>query len=108
MRGRAYEALENRSESRKWFERALRTDPHCYEALEFLLDNYMLPASDGKLQQHYRTFSLRVLLEQNLVQELQFESGEEWLRQIYSLKTQKYAQHELILPAIIATANMGK
>ncbi len=39
---------------------------------------------------------------------MRFEAGDEWLRQIYVLKTQKYSQHEPLLPASISASNLGE
>ncbi|MEO0324529.1 MAG: hypothetical protein AAF447_16320 [Myxococcota bacterium] len=44
--GQAYEALENRSRAVEWLKRALELDPHCAEAVSFLVERRLLSSSD--------------------------------------------------------------
>ncbi|PNT77785.1 hypothetical protein BRADI_1g68757v3 [Brachypodium distachyon] len=54
LRGKAYEALHNRDLARQWYKAAVKVDPLCYEALECLVDNYMLTCEeDGWLSAFY-------------------------------------------------------
>ncbi|KAL2925435.1 Anaphase-promoting complex subunit 6 [Bienertia sinuspersici] len=46
LRGRAYEALENRAQARQWYIAAVKADPLCYEALEHLIENHMLTCDE--------------------------------------------------------------
>ncbi|KAG5545163.1 hypothetical protein RHGRI_017590 [Rhododendron griersonianum] len=47
LRGKAYEALENRAQARQWYKAAVKADPLCYEALERLIENHMLTYEEG-------------------------------------------------------------
>ncbi|KAK6154269.1 hypothetical protein DH2020_008517 [Rehmannia glutinosa] len=47
LRGKAYEALENRAQARLWYKAAIRADPLCYEALECLIEGHMLTCEEG-------------------------------------------------------------
>ncbi|KAF6160032.1 hypothetical protein GIB67_033116 [Kingdonia uniflora] len=44
--GKAYEALENRTQALQWYKAAVKADPLCYEALECLIDNHMLTCEE--------------------------------------------------------------
>lgn len=46
LRGRAYEALDNRGRAVQWYRSALQRDPFCYEALEALIQNHMLTSAE--------------------------------------------------------------
>ncbi|WRX29696.1 Tetratricopeptide repeat - like 10 [Theobroma cacao] len=46
LRGKAYEALENRAQARQWYKAAIKADPLCYEALECLIENHMLTCEE--------------------------------------------------------------
>ncbi|KAK2985477.1 hypothetical protein RJ640_004328 [Escallonia rubra] len=48
LRGKAYEALENRAQARQWYKAAIKADPLCYEALECLLEKHMLTSEEGQ------------------------------------------------------------
>jgi hypothetical protein len=47
LRGRVYEAMENRSLASECFREALRSDVFCYEAYECLTAHHMLSAQEG-------------------------------------------------------------
>ena len=47
LRGRVYEALENRGLACECFRQALRDDVHCYEAFEALISHHMMTAMEG-------------------------------------------------------------
>ncbi|CAL5405953.1 unnamed protein product [Camellia sinensis] len=54
LRGKAYEALENRAQARQWYKAAIKADPLCYEALERLIENHMLTCEeDGWISSFY-------------------------------------------------------
>ncbi|KZV29705.1 anaphase-promoting complex subunit 6 [Dorcoceras hygrometricum] len=46
LRGKAYEALENRAQARLWYKAAIKADPLCYEALECLAEGHMLTCEE--------------------------------------------------------------
>ncbi|KAK9204196.1 hypothetical protein WN943_014454 [Citrus x changshan-huyou] len=68
LRGKAYEALENRAQARLWYKAAIKADPLCYEALECLIENHMLTCE----------------LETSLLSSLEFGSEDGWLSSFYS------------------------
>ena len=37
LRGRAFEALDDRARAAEWYQKALRADPYCYEAFGALV-----------------------------------------------------------------------
>ncbi|KAK9070581.1 hypothetical protein SSX86_010983 [Deinandra increscens subsp. villosa] len=80
LRGKAYEALENRSQARKWYTAAIRADPLCYEALECLIENHMLTCEEEK----------------SLLSSLQFAQEDGWLSSFYSCLIKKYDKASVI------------
>ncbi|KAJ7299336.1 hypothetical protein O6H91_Y249500 [Diphasiastrum complanatum] len=80
LRGRAFEALENRSRALRWYKAALKVDPYCYEAFEHLIDNHMLSSDE----------------EAHLLSSLKFDSQDRWLSLLYSCQSKKYGQVSLI------------
>lgn len=82
LRGKAYEALENRSQARSWYKAAIKADPLCYEALECLIENHMLTCDE----------------EANLISSLQFGSEDGWLSSFYSCLIKKYDK-EIVVEA---------
>ncbi|XP_048229016.1 anaphase-promoting complex subunit 6 isoform X2 [Ricinus communis] len=80
LRGRAYEALENRSQARQWYKAAIKADPLCYEALECLVENHMLTCEE----------------ETSLLSTLQFGPEDEWLSLFYSCLVKKYDKESII------------
>ncbi|XP_058100856.1 anaphase-promoting complex subunit 6 isoform X2 [Magnolia sinica] len=80
LRGKAYEALENRAQARQWYKAAIRADPLCYEALECLIDNHMLTCEEEKC----------------LLSSLQFTPEDGWLSAFYSCLTKKYDKESVI------------
>ncbi|XP_058747465.1 anaphase-promoting complex subunit 6-like [Vicia villosa] len=82
LRGKAYEALENRSQARLWYKAAIKADPLCYEALECLIENHMLTCDE----------------ETNLISSLQFGSEDGWLSSFYSCLVKKYDK-EIVVEA---------
>jgi len=74
LRGRAYEALENRPLAQHWYKAALAADPFCYEALDALVGNHMLTVEE----------------ESSMLDSLHFGPNDEWLRFLYSAMGKKY------------------
>ncbi|KAF6158942.1 hypothetical protein GIB67_023925 [Kingdonia uniflora] len=74
LRGKAYEALENRTQALQWYKAAVKADPLCYEALECLIDNHMLTCEE----------------EVSLISSLQFSSEDGWLSSFYACLIKKY------------------
>lgn len=79
LRGKAYEALENRAQARLWYKAAIKADPLCYEALECLIENHMLTCE----------------LETSLLSSLEFGSEDGWLSSFYSCLIKKYDKENL-------------
>jgi hypothetical protein len=48
LKGRVYEALDNRSLASECYKLALRTDVHCYDAFQALVQHQMLTSWEGK------------------------------------------------------------
>ncbi|CAA0832462.1 Anaphase-promoting complex subunit 6 [Striga hermonthica] len=80
LRGKAYEALENRSQARLWYKAAIRADPLCYEALECLMEGHMLTCEE----------------EANLLSTLQFGAEDGWLSSFYSCLIKKYDKENIV------------
>ncbi|KAG9447859.1 hypothetical protein H6P81_013987 [Aristolochia fimbriata] len=80
LRGKAYEALENRAQAHLWYKAAVKADPLCYEALECLVDSHMLTCEEEK----------------NLLSSLQFSPEDGWLSTYYSCLMKKYDKEEVI------------
>ncbi|KAI3838973.1 hypothetical protein MKX03_031071 [Papaver bracteatum] len=80
LRGKAYEALENRVQARQWYKAAIKADPLCYEALECLIDNHMLTCKE----------------ETDLLLSLQFGSEDGWLSSFYSCLIKKYEKENVV------------
>jgi len=47
LKGRVYEAMDNRGLAADCYKQALRCDVHCYEAFEALVQHQMLSAQEG-------------------------------------------------------------
>ncbi|PKA62775.1 Anaphase-promoting complex subunit 6 [Apostasia shenzhenica] len=80
LRGKAYEALENRVQARSWYIAAVKSDPLCYEALESLVDNYMLTCEE----------------ESSLLSSLQFRKEDGWLSTFYSCLMKKHDSENIV------------
>lgn len=80
LRGRAYEALENRAQARKWYKAAIKADPLCYEALEHLIENHMLTCEE----------------ESSLLSSLQFSREDSWVPSFYSCLVKKHDKENVI------------
>lgn len=80
LRGKAYEALENRAQARLWYKAAIKADPLCYEALECLVDNYMLTCDE----------------ELSLLASLQFGKDDGWLSTFYSCLIKKHEKENVV------------
>ncbi|KAL6543324.1 Cell division cycle protein 16 [Orobanche hederae] len=80
LRGKAYEALENRAQARLWYKAATRADPLCYEALECLIEGHMLTCEE----------------ETTLLATLQFGPEDGWLCSFYSCLVKKYDKENVV------------
>ncbi|BBH01649.1 anaphase promoting complex 6 [Prunus dulcis] len=80
LRGKAYEALENRVQARHWYKAAIKADPLCYEALECLIENHMLTYEE----------------EASLLASLQFGPEDGWLSSFYSCLIKKYDKENVV------------
>jgi len=80
LRGKAYEALDNRDLARQWYKAAIKADPLCYEALECLVDNYMLTCEE----------------ESELMSSLQFREEDGWLSAFYSCLITKHEKEYVV------------
>ncbi|RWR89208.1 anaphase-promoting complex subunit 6 [Cinnamomum micranthum f. kanehirae] len=80
LRGKAYEALENRAQARQWYKAAIKADPLCYEALECLIDNHMLTCDE----------------ERSLLSSLQFTPEDGWLSAFYSCLLKKHDKESVV------------
>lgn len=47
VKGRVYEAMDNRAMATTCYKQALHCDVHCFQAFEALVQNQMLSASEG-------------------------------------------------------------
>ncbi|CAN6820665.1 unnamed protein product, partial [Brassica oleracea] len=80
LRGKAYGALQNRSQARQWYKAAIKADPLCYEALECLIESHMLTSEE----------------ESNLLSSLQFSPEDGWLSSFYSCLIKKYDKESTV------------
>ncbi|KAL7186188.1 hypothetical protein ACSBR2_028024 [Camellia fascicularis] len=80
LRGKAYEALENRAQARQWYKAAIKADPLCYEALERLIENHMLTCEE----------------ETSLLSSLQFAPEDGWISSFYSCLIKKYDKENVV------------
>ncbi|KAL2943636.1 Anaphase-promoting complex subunit 6 [Bienertia sinuspersici] len=82
LRGRAYEALENRAQARQWYIAAVKADPLCYEALEHLIEIICLHAMKRK--------------KSSLLSSLQFCPEEGWLSSFYTCLIKKQDKENVV------------
>nr|ABF94847.1 TPR Domain containing protein, expressed [Oryza sativa Japonica Group] len=80
LRGKAYEALDNCDLARQWYKAAVKADPLCYEALECLVDNYMLTCEE----------------ESELLSSLKFGKEDGWLSAFYSCLIRKHEKEYIV------------
>ncbi|KAI5662364.1 hypothetical protein M9H77_21687 [Catharanthus roseus] len=80
LRGKAYEAQENRAQARLWYKAAIKADPLCYEALECLTENHMLTCEE----------------EASLLSSLHFGPEDGWLSSFYSCLIKKYDKENVV------------
>lgn len=73
LRGRAFEALENRARAISCYRDALQLDPYCYEAFNALVGNHML-TNDEELQ---------------LLEGITALPGDDWLKMMYRCRCKK-------------------
>jgi tetratricopeptide (TPR) repeat protein len=70
LRGKVYEVTENQENALIWYEKAVRYDPYCHEALDRLIGNHLLTMEK----------------EVALLERLQLHEEDEWLRHLYAAK----------------------
>lgn len=80
LRGKAYEAQENRAQARLWYKAAIKADPLCYEALECLIENYMLTCEE----------------EASLLSSLHFGPEDGWLSSFYTCLIKKNDKENVV------------
>ncbi|GLC37175.1 hypothetical protein PLESTB_000988000 [Pleodorina starrii] len=86
LRGRAFEALENRGRAAVWYQAALQLDPYCYDAFAALIDGHLL------------SNEAEVALVERLGAEL--AEGDRWLGLLLRAKCKKYVQPEVVEAAL--------
>jgi anaphase-promoting complex subunit 6 len=74
LRGRVYDALDNRSRAVNWYKAALQSDPFCYEAYVALVEHHMLSNSQ----------------ELEFLQSLDISTNDRWLSLLYLTMCKKY------------------
>jgi len=70
LRGKVYEVTENLENALIWYEKAVKLDPYCHEALDRLIGNHLLTLEK----------------EVSLLENLQLYAEDEWLRHLYAAK----------------------
>jgi len=70
LRGKVYEVTENQENALIWYEKAVKFDPYCHEALDRLIGNHLLTLDK----------------EVSLLDGLQLHEEDEWLRHLYAAK----------------------
>ncbi|GHP05355.1 anaphase-promoting complex subunit [Pycnococcus provasolii] len=91
LRGRACFALDNRGRAVYWFRAALDADPFCYEALDALLANHMLPAEE----------------EQRVIARLAVPPEHAWLPLLYGAMGKKHRPVGEMESALTALSSPG-
>jgi tetratricopeptide (TPR) repeat protein len=74
LRGRVYDALENRGRAVHWYKAALQSDPFCYEAYVALIEHHMLSNSQ----------------ELEFLKSLDITPDDRWLSLLYLTMCKKY------------------
>lgn len=57
LRGRIYEAMDNRGLAADCFRRALQQDVYCFEAFDLLVSHHMMSAQEGVYCLHFTASS---------------------------------------------------
>ncbi|GAX80885.1 hypothetical protein CEUSTIGMA_g8320.t1 [Chlamydomonas eustigma] len=94
LRGRAFEAFQNRTQAVVWYKEALKRDAYCYDAFSSLIDGNMLTNEE----------------ELSLVKDLLISDRDEWMRLIYRCKCKKYVEPSAVqsmLDVLEAAASSG-
>jgi len=78
LRGRAYDALDNRSAAKRCYADALRKDPYCYEAFEQLVANHLMTVQE----------------QEQLLAELSISKEDRWLKLLYEVKAGRYGRRD--------------
>ncbi|XP_023724063.1 cell division cycle protein 16 homolog isoform X2 [Cryptotermes secundus] len=87
LKGRVYEAMDNRGLAADCYKQALRSDVHCYEAFEALVQHQMLSAQEEQ-----------ELLESLPASRQCIDAEEQLLRLLYESKLKKYQSPSESLP----------
>lgn len=74
LRGKVYDAMDNRPKSIESYRRALQLDCYCYEAFEHLTQHHLLSSSE----------------QEALMQEVNFGAGDEWVALMCRTKIDRY------------------
>mmetsp|Transcript_22112 Transcript_22112/g.39378 ORF Transcript_22112/g.39378 Transcript_22112/m.39378 type:complete len:377 (-) Transcript_22112:228-1358(-) len=80
LRGRVFDALENRPKAIQCYISAIQCDPYCYDALYVVLQRHLLTSQE----------------ELELMSQLKFCPGDGWLDLIYRCKAKKYDQQNVL------------
>ncbi|CAN7979911.1 unnamed protein product [Ixodes pacificus] len=87
LKGKTYEAIDNRMLAAECYKKALRLDIHCYEAFEALVKHQMLSKEEEESLLNLLTMTLTISAEDN-----------EFVRLLYETKVKKYDKP--VLPEI--------
>jgi len=74
LRGKVYDAQQNRVKAAFWYKKSLQRDYRCYEAFEKLIDSHMLSSQE----------------QADLLNTLHFKDSEIWLQAMYKSRMEKY------------------
>lgn len=105
MKGRIYEALDNRAVATDCYKQALHCDVYSYQAFEALVQNQMLSAAEGSIEMYWHKFYIKIKIiiihiiwiEKELLESLPFgeqctEAEAEFLQLLYESKLKKYQE----------------
>lgn len=66
LKGKIYEAMDNRGLAMDYYVQALHKSVYCYEALEALVQHEMLMAWEGELELFkWKSFSITIIFKQS-------------------------------------------
>ncbi|EKX51857.1 hypothetical protein GUITHDRAFT_161443 [Guillardia theta CCMP2712] len=74
LRGKVYDAQQNRVKAAFWYKKSLQRDYRCYEAFEKLIESHMLSSQE----------------QADLLNTLHFKDSEVWLQAMYKSRMEKY------------------
>lgn len=113
LRGRAFEALDDRARAAEWYQKALSADPYCYEAFEALVSppppvvagppgGNASASADGRPDRQVAGNMLTSEEEERLVAGLPLGEEAGWLRLLYGCKAKKYGKLASLGPQLAA------